>query len=48
MDIHATARPGLDQATVRRSDFVAYLRTFPGGEVERNRSPSREIALWVG
>jgi prevent-host-death family protein len=29
----------------RRSGLVAYLRTFPGGELERNRSPSREVEL---
>jgi prevent-host-death family protein len=29
----------------KRSGLVAYLRTFPGGEFERNRSPSRDIEL---
>lgn len=29
----------------RRAGLVAYLRTFPGGEFERNRSPSRDIEL---
>jgi prevent-host-death family protein len=29
----------------RRSGLVAYLRTFPGGEFERNRSPSRDVEL---
>jgi prevent-host-death family protein len=29
----------------KRSGLAAYLRTFPGGEFERNRSPSREIEL---
>ena len=27
----------------KRSGLVAYLRTFPGGEIERNRSPSRGV-----
>ena len=27
----------------KRPGLVAYLRTFPGGEFERNRSPSRDI-----
>ncbi|HLY59009.1 MAG TPA: type II toxin-antitoxin system Phd/YefM family antitoxin [Stellaceae bacterium] len=31
----ARTRPGL----------AAYLRTFPGGEFERNRSPSRDVEL---
>ena len=29
----------------KRSGLVAYLRTFPGGEFERNRSPSRDVGL---
>jgi prevent-host-death family protein len=29
----------------RRSGLVAYLRTYPGGEFERNRSPSRDVEL---
>jgi hypothetical protein len=29
----------------KRSGLVAYLRTFPGGAFERNRSPSRDIDL---
>jgi len=29
----------------KRPGLVAYLRTFPGGEVERNRSPSRNVEL---
>jgi len=29
----------------RRSGLVAYLRTFPGGAFERNRSPSRDAKL---
>ena len=29
----------------KRSGLVAYLRTFPGGEFERNASPSRDIEL---
>jgi len=29
----------------KRSGLVAYLRTFPGGEPERNRRPSREVEL---
>ena len=28
-----------------RSGLVAYLRTFPGVDVQRNRSPSRDIEL---
>jgi len=27
----------------KRSSLVAYLRTFPGGEFERNRAPSRDV-----
>lgn len=29
----------------RRASFVSYLKTFPGGEFERNNSPSRDIDL---
>jgi prevent-host-death family protein len=29
----------------RRSGLAAYLRTFPGGEFERNQSPSRDVEL---
>ncbi len=29
----------------KRSGLAAYLRTFPGGEFERNRSPSRDVEL---
>jgi len=29
----------------KRAGLVAYLRTFPGGEFERNRSPSRDVEL---
>jgi prevent-host-death family protein len=29
----------------RRSGLVAYLRSFPGGAFERNRSPSRDAKL---
>jgi prevent-host-death family protein len=29
----------------KRPGLVAYLRTFPGGEFERNLSPSRDIEL---
>ncbi|WP_145200063.1 type II toxin-antitoxin system Phd/YefM family antitoxin [Sphingobium sp. B2] len=28
-----------------RSSLVSYLRTFPGGDFERNRKPSRDVAL---
>ena len=28
-----------------RAGLAAYLRTFPGGEFERDRSPSREVEL---
>lgn len=27
----------------RRSGLLAYLRSFPGGDFERNRSPSRDV-----
>jgi len=36
------ARKALDR---KRPGLVAYLRTFPGGEFERNRSPSRDVEL---
>ncbi len=29
----------------KRHGLIAYLRTFPGGEFERNRSPSRDVDL---
>ena len=29
----------------KRAGFVAFLRTFPGGELERNRQPSRNVEL---
>lgn len=29
----------------RRVGLVAYLRTFPGGEFDRNRSPARSVDL---
>jgi len=29
----------------KRSGLATYLRTFPGGEFERNRSPSRDVEL---
>jgi len=29
----------------KRSGLVGYLRTFPGGECERNRRPSRDVEL---
>jgi prevent-host-death family protein len=29
----------------KRSGLVAFLRTFPGGEFERNRTPSRDVDL---
>jgi prevent-host-death family protein len=29
----------------KRLSLAAYLRTFPGGEFERNRSPSRGVEL---
>lgn len=29
----------------QRAGLAAYLRTFPGGEFERNRSPSRDVEL---
>jgi prevent-host-death family protein len=28
-----------------RAGLLAHLRTFPGGEFERNRSPSRDVEL---
>jgi prevent-host-death family protein len=36
------ARKALDR---KRSSLAAYLRTFPGGEFDRNRSPSRDVEL---
>lgn len=36
------ARRALGQ---KRVGLVAYLRTFPGGDFERNRSPSRDVDL---
>lgn len=35
-----TARKVIER---KRSGLVAYLKTFPGGEFERNRSPSRDV-----
>ncbi len=29
----------------QRTGLVAYLRTFPGGEFQRNRAPSRDVEL---
>jgi len=29
----------------KRPGLAAYLRTFPGGEFERNHSPSRDVEL---
>jgi prevent-host-death family protein len=29
----------------KRPGLVAYLQTFPGGDVPRNRTPSRDIEL---
>jgi hypothetical protein len=29
----------------KRAGFVAYLRTFPGGELDRNRSLSRDVEI---
>lgn len=29
----------------KRTSLVSYLRTFPGGEFERNRAPSRNVEL---
>jgi prevent-host-death family protein len=29
----------------KRPSFVAYLRTFPGGEFDRNQTPSRDVEL---
>jgi len=36
------ARKALEK---KRPGLVAYLRTFPGGELERNNSPSRDVEL---
>jgi len=36
------ARQAMD---MKRPGLVAYLRTFPGGEFERNRTPSRTVEL---
>jgi prevent-host-death family protein len=33
------------KAMRKRSGLVAYLRTFPGGEFERNRAPSRDVEM---
>ena len=29
----------------KRAGLAAYLRTFPGGEFERNNSPARDVEL---
>lgn len=29
----------------RRPSFLSYLKTFPGGEFERNPAPSRDVEL---
>ena len=29
----------------KRPGLAAYLRTFPGGDFERNRTPSRDVEL---
>ena len=31
----------------KRSGLVAYLRTFPGGDFERNRSPAPRLAFFI-
>ncbi len=36
------ARKALER---RRPGLAAYLRSFPGGEFERNRAPSRDVEL---
>ena len=36
------ARKTLDR---KRAGLVSYLRTFPGGDLGRNRSPSRDVEL---
>jgi len=36
------ARKTMDK---KRPSFVTYLRTFPGGEFDRNRTPSRDVEL---
>ncbi len=36
------ARKAMDR---KRSGLAAYLMTFPGGEFERNPSPSRQVEL---
>ena len=36
------ARKALDR---KRPGLAAYLRAFPGGEVERDRTPSRDVDL---
>lgn len=36
------ARRALDR---KRPSLVSYLRTFPGGEFERNAAPSRDVEL---
>lgn len=29
----------------KRPSFISFLQTFPGGEFERNRAPSRDVEL---
>lgn len=36
------ARKALER---KRAGLVSYLRTFPGGEFKRNRTPSRDVEL---
>ncbi|WP_147165010.1 type II toxin-antitoxin system Phd/YefM family antitoxin [Pararhodospirillum oryzae] len=36
------ARKALER---KRPGLVSYLKTFPGGEFERNRTPSRDVEL---
>ena len=36
------ARRALDN---KRPGLAAYLKSFPGGEIERNRSPARDVEL---
>jgi len=37
-----SARKAMDR---KRSGLVAYLKTFPGGEFDRNGAPSRDVEL---
>jgi len=42
VEVAEIARKAIER---NRSGLAAYLRTFPGGEFSRNRSPSRDVSL---